>query len=129
MYRSEDCEAFNAQLPHSSLFERPWAGGLDTFHSQLYVERFGTHAFDRLKTQATHMSELWLRTRVASFYDLNAIFETSIIHQALKNDCGRDTLRKRLGSDLERATSTLWTTACKAKRQEYVLSFRAFKEP
>ena len=46
---AREAEAYNRQVPFSARFERPWAGGVDTFHSQLFVERFGRGVFNTMR--------------------------------------------------------------------------------
>jgi anaerobic magnesium-protoporphyrin IX monomethyl ester cyclase len=92
--------AFNRQLPHSEMFERPWAGGIDTLHSQLYVERYGRDIFHRLREQgAGDGARQKRRLRWRSAYDLHVIGENTLIHEALR-------AQNAHGSDLGNKVST-----------------------
>jgi anaerobic magnesium-protoporphyrin IX monomethyl ester cyclase len=82
------CEAFarfNDQLPHWGVFERPWAGGIDTLHTQLYVERFGRDIFHRLREAYQGGTEPWGDVALTTSYNLHEILDNVVIHQAFEN--------------------------------------------
>jgi anaerobic magnesium-protoporphyrin IX monomethyl ester cyclase len=79
---------FNDQLPHCDLFERPWAGGIDTLHSQLYVEAFGRGVFDALRTRARPDAERAYRVTLDFNFDVAQINDNVLIVQALERDDG-----------------------------------------
>lgn len=75
-------EPYNRQVPTSERFERPWAGGVDTLHSHLYVERFGRDIFrDLLAQDTTRPSQ---RIELSSHFDLEEISESAIIASSLR---------------------------------------------
>lgn len=76
-------EPFDRQLPSCDRFERPWAGGVDTFHSQLFVERFGRDVFDHMR--AALPPEPTRSIRLQSRFDLSEVIETALIATAVRN--------------------------------------------
>jgi anaerobic magnesium-protoporphyrin IX monomethyl ester cyclase len=75
-------EDFNKQLPNLPAFERPWAGGIDTHHTSLYIERFGADVFHRLaETFSTEVATDGGPCNVEreSHYDIERAFDNSLI--------------------------------------------------
>jgi hypothetical protein len=92
-----DFSAFNEQLPYRLEFERPWVGGIDTLHTQLYVERYGRDVFTRLREQSKRRVQEAAAApdrgiALESFFDLDEITQNVLIHRALTangaNACG-----------------------------------------
>jgi hypothetical protein len=79
---SHEAEPYNRQLPTSRRFERPWAGGVDTLHSHLFVERFGRTVFRGMRTPDNKRG--LGRIEVRSLYDLEEVIETALIAVSLR---------------------------------------------
>lgn len=74
-------KGFNERLLTTPQFERPWAGGIDTFHSQLWVGRFGRKAFERLRPHVQAAVMPALPIRLHSNFDLDDILENVVVHR------------------------------------------------
>lgn len=79
---TREAEVYNRQVPTSERFERPWAGGVDTLHSHLYVEHFGRHVFDRMRAQEETPSSQ--RIELLSHFDLQEVSESATIASSLR---------------------------------------------
>jgi anaerobic magnesium-protoporphyrin IX monomethyl ester cyclase len=67
--------ALNDQIPHIPAFERPWAGSIDVLHSQLYAERYGKRAFERLRQAAVRRMPREGRVELTLSYDLAEVVD------------------------------------------------------
>ncbi len=76
--------AFNDQLPHAPFFERPWAGGIDTLHSHLWLRRRGRRAFDALRDVFAEPDGFFPPLSVACRFDLDALMENVAIDRATR---------------------------------------------
>jgi hypothetical protein len=74
---AREAEPYNRQIPFSERFERPWAGGVDTFHSQLFVERLGRGVFDMMRVIELNGTPKPIELK--SHFDLAEIIETALI--------------------------------------------------
>lgn len=72
---------FNERLSATPQFERPWAGGIDTFHTQLWVGRFGRNAFERLRPHVEAVEIQAVPIRIHSNFDVDDILENVIVHR------------------------------------------------
>jgi len=79
---TREAEAYNRQVSTSERFERPWAGGVDTLHSHLYVERFGRDIFRDLLAQDT--AQPAQRIELSSHFDLEEVSESATIASSLR---------------------------------------------
>lgn len=121
---------FNQQLPTWSLFERPWLGGIDTFHSQLYIERFGRDVFHRLRDRFHDWRPAWTEISVHSAFDLNAVLENVVIRNALTVPGAEESLRAALpGLPLDDLEARLGEVRRRPRRSLYELRFRPYHEP
>jgi len=79
---TREAEVYNRQVPTSGRFERPWAGGVDTLHSHLYVERFGRDIFQDLLAQDT--AQPAQKIELSSRFDLEEVAESATIASSLR---------------------------------------------
>jgi anaerobic magnesium-protoporphyrin IX monomethyl ester cyclase len=79
---AREAEPYNSQVPFSGRFERPWAGGVDTFHSQLFIERFGRGVFERMRGIEPDWTPKPIQLK--SHYDLPEIIETALIANSIR---------------------------------------------
>jgi hypothetical protein len=93
---AEAAEPYNRQIPYSERFERPWAGGVDTFHSQLFVERFGRDVFDRMRTAEPGPAAPPIQ--LESRFDLSEIVETALIATTIRNGSAETALLTELAA-------------------------------
>ncbi len=76
--------AYVAELAPRPTFERPWAGGIDTFHTFLYLRRFGREVFHDLR--ATHADDVCIfgppvSVTVRSHFDVEAAWTSTLIRR------------------------------------------------
>ena len=79
---TREAEVYNRQVATSERFERPWAGGVDTLHSHLYVERFGRDIFQDLLAHDTAQPPQ--RIELSSHFDLEEVSESATIASSLR---------------------------------------------
>jgi anaerobic magnesium-protoporphyrin IX monomethyl ester cyclase len=122
--------AFNDQLPYLGLYERPWLGGIDTFHSQLYVERYGREVFHRLRQRAAAWEPAWTEVTVQSRFDLDTVLENVVIHNALKMPGARASLVAALPElNAEDLGALTHEVRRRPRRCESTIRFRPYSEP
>jgi anaerobic magnesium-protoporphyrin IX monomethyl ester cyclase len=88
--RPADFADINAALDYFHPFERPWAGGIDTFHSKLYLRRYGRGVFHVLQEQFRRRDEItrpWVGASIASRFDLDEVFQRVLVSGALQYQC------------------------------------------
>jgi hypothetical protein len=127
------CDAFirfNRQLPHLDLFERPWAGGIDTFHTQLYIERHGRDVFHRIRAQRRSADGPWGDVTLFSHFDLDELMENVVIATALDTARGQEQLMQQL-PDIDRARllSELEPLFCRRHPRRHHVKLRLYHEP
>ncbi len=86
---------FRGFLDVWSPFERPWAGGIDTFHTKLYLDRFGRGVFHTLRELHRRELPVHASTTVSSRFDIDEAFEGSMLRAAVAAPC----MREMLGAD------------------------------
>ena len=79
-----DFACFNRQLPHCDAFERPWAGGIDTLHTHLWVERHGRGGFELLRPWLAGSGERRLPISVTSRFDVEEVIENVLIDRTVR---------------------------------------------
>jgi anaerobic magnesium-protoporphyrin IX monomethyl ester cyclase len=129
---SPTCKAFrhfNDQLPHWSVYERPWAGGVDTFHTQLYVERFGRNIFRKLHATHEEQAEPWARVVIATRFNLEEIMENVVLHHGIQslNQMKVDGQSARMATTA--ASANLFAPIPgERSRQDFELRLRQYRE-
>jgi hypothetical protein len=120
---AREAEPFNRQVPFSARFERPWAGGIDTFHSQLFVKRFGRRVFAtmRLSEPSTTPQPIQLK----SHFDLEEIFETAMIATLIRATDGEIHLPPEVES---LSNEVLVPTQRAPSRRTYAVEFKTTRE-
>lgn len=83
-----DFACFNRQLPHCDAFERPWAGGIDTLHTHLWVERHGRGGFEMLRPWLSEGGERRLPVSVTSRFDVEEVIENVLIDRTVRAHAG-----------------------------------------
>jgi len=76
-----DFSQFNDRLPTTPQFERPWAGGIDTFHTQLWVGRFGREVFEKLRPHLEAAAMPALPLQLNSNFDVDDILQNVTVHR------------------------------------------------
>jgi anaerobic magnesium-protoporphyrin IX monomethyl ester cyclase len=116
---AREAEPFNRQVPFSERFERPWAGGIDTFHSQLFVERFGRGVFEMMRVIEPDRKPKPIE--IKSHFDLAEIFETALIATLIRvAGC-----EIRLSPELDALTDEVLIAAQRApSRRTYAVEFK-----
>ncbi|MBN8213199.1 MAG: radical SAM protein [Xanthomonadales bacterium] len=79
-----DFGRFNALLPHCDAFERPWAGGIDTLHTHLWVDRYGRAVFERLRPVLAGHGERRLPVAVTSRFDVEELIQNVLIDRTVR---------------------------------------------
>ncbi|RMB12360.1 B12-binding domain-containing radical SAM protein [Eilatimonas milleporae] len=121
-----DCELlkpFNDQLPADTAFERPWIGGIDTFHTHLYAQRHGRTVFERIRTQNRRRDEN-IDHVTRSPYDIPTVIENVLIHRALTCPDSRGTLP----DDLQQSAEDMIRSLLPGQSQTYRLSILPYRE-
>jgi anaerobic magnesium-protoporphyrin IX monomethyl ester cyclase len=125
----DEFRCFNRQLPHLDLFERPWAGGIDTFHTQLYIERHGRDVFHRLRRRGVPDAPSTV-VSWSSRFDLEELTENVIIHQALATPAGRRRLLEALPDvDAETLVADMRELTRHRVPRRQALRMRLYHEP
>jgi anaerobic magnesium-protoporphyrin IX monomethyl ester cyclase len=120
---AREAEPYNRQVPFSGRFERPWAGGVDTFHSQLFVERFGRGVFERMRGIEPETTPKPIELK--SHFDLPEIIETALIATSIRA-AGCDI---RLPPEVSSLTSEVLIAARRGPSSRiYAVEFKAEKE-
>ena len=81
------------------MFERPWCGGIDTFHTKLYIERYGRGVFAQLAKlfqQEHDILNPQFHISLNSRYNLSEVFENVMIYSSLQTQCSLDRLSQQL---------------------------------
>lgn len=126
---TENYSEFNQQLDHFPPHERPFAGGIDTFHTKLYVLRYGRTIFDRLKERYRNHDPKsfmpWISTTVHSEFDLeNAIRNVMVVSLVDQARIRAAVERELSDEDLSDALSAISEPLERLKRSEtYEFSF------
>ena len=92
----------NAALNYFHAFERPFAGGIDTFHTTLYVKRFGRDVFHRLGEQwrsRDAQTRPWARVDIDSGFAIDEAFDNVLVKAAMEFSCMRERATHELGPD------------------------------
>lgn len=79
-----DFQSFNDQLPFCDLFERPWAGGIDTLHTQLWVERHGRGVFEQLRAGIRQHNDQRLPVSITSGFDVEELIQNVLIDRTAR---------------------------------------------
>ena len=128
-----DCRAFkpfNDSLPHSEAFERPWLGGIDTLHTQLYVRRYGRGIFHSLRERdPARRQDSWLDIDLTSPFDLDAVMENVVIYRALQGDITMASALDGVGQHLEADASESLFQVARTQAADYSLKLRDCREP
>ncbi len=95
-------EGFSRQLDYFETFERPWVGGIDSFHTFLYLKRFGRGIVHQLSK--LHAGDLSVRLRLPvdlpdSYFDLEQVFENVLITAWAEKRRGEDKVLEELGTE------------------------------
>lgn len=127
-----DCTSFkhfNDQLPHWSAYERPWAGGVDTFHTQLYVERFGRGIFRKLRAINQGRTDPWATVVITTRFNLEEIMENVVLHQGIQS-LNRIRADEQSARIVETVTSEnlFAPILSESSRQEFELRLRQYRE-
>jgi anaerobic magnesium-protoporphyrin IX monomethyl ester cyclase len=125
--REDSFAEFNDCLPHWNLWERPWVGGIDTLHTQLYVERFGRQVFRELQQQYGRTEEPWASIAVSSKFDLDQVMTNVMLHDALKCQSALE-LVAGAGISAGIVEQSLASTESEDETKEYVVQFRQYRE-
>ena len=125
--REDSFKKFNDCLPHWNLWERPWAGGIDTLHTQLYVERFGRGIFHDLQQQYRYAEEPWASITVSSKFDLDHVMTNVMLHDALRCPSSL-ALVEEAGIPENIAEAVMACTENEEETKEYVMNFRQYRE-
>ena len=119
---------FNRQLNYCHTFERPWAGGIDTFHSKLYLQRYGKTIFHEISHRYAGTDECtrpWSELSLKSRFDIDKVFDNVLIHCAERAQCNRDKMESLLGDELDPVLSECRAPLpCGEVRQTYHLQLR-----
>jgi anaerobic magnesium-protoporphyrin IX monomethyl ester cyclase len=93
-----DFRRFNQQIAYPrGVFERPWAGGIDTLHTKLYVTRFGRDVFHHLAKREENPPRVPIRIR--SRFNLDEVVEANHFAQLLRNERLKQTVRALAGKE------------------------------
>lgn len=102
--RPADFVHFNRQIPYPrAAFERPWAGGIDTLHTKLYVSRFGNDVFRHLAKREENPARRSLRMR--SRFNLDEVVEADHFARLLRDRRLGQTVRALAGEDFDEISS------------------------
>lgn len=119
---------FNDQLKYFHTFERPWVGGIDAFHSKLYLQRFGKRIFHELPHRYTDRDDLtrpWNIVEVESNFDIEAAFDNVLMYSASQTACFYKKLQDEMGEDLEAALEEVQIPLTRnEQRSSYTVRFR-----
>ncbi len=97
-----DFEAFNKALDYFHTYERPWAGGIDTFHTKLYVQRYGRDIFHRLRETYRERQDVtypWAALQVQSHFDIDEVFDNVLVSAAARYSCNLSKLTEAMGDE------------------------------
>jgi hypothetical protein len=103
-------QGFNRQLDHLPIFERPWAGGIDTFHSKLYIVHFGRGIFHRLRDRrrnALTRIRPPRRVSVVSHFDLDEVTQNVRTVDAVSCPIRSAAVRAVLGAEFDEALAMI----------------------
>ncbi len=125
----QDYDELNAALDYFEIFERPWCGGIDTFHSKLYIKKYGRNIFSRIQKQLHNRLDQvipQLSISVKSQFNLSDVFDNVLIYSALQYTCSLDKLSREMSeqeiqSGLEAVTTPMNHENISAR---YSLQFR-----
>jgi anaerobic magnesium-protoporphyrin IX monomethyl ester cyclase len=108
--KEELCEsrlqAFNSDINYPGPFERPWVGGIDTFHSFLFLKKFDRMIFHRLSQTASRTSEP-ISFSIKSRFDLEALFYNVHLRNLLKTKINHELVSQIAGEDFEEVKTSL----------------------
>jgi anaerobic magnesium-protoporphyrin IX monomethyl ester cyclase len=97
---------FNRRLNYPRYFERPWAGGIDTLHTKLYIERFGRDVFHRLGERylgPTGCPGPGPRVRVVSRFDVHELMQNVRTFEVASCPVRSSAARAMLGGQFDEA--------------------------
>jgi hypothetical protein len=121
---------FNELLPHWSVFERPWAGGIDTLHTQLYIERFGRGVFHKLRRKYEGQADPWGKVVITTSFNLDEVLANTVIHDAVQSLDGKGELaaEPRKIADAAISAGLLAPLMSEGMRQNFELQLRQYRE-
>jgi hypothetical protein len=124
------CNAFadeNDRLPYVDIFERPWAGGIDTLHTQLYVEHGGRDVFKRVYPGGRTRAVAPHQVSLTSSFDLDRILQNVAIAEVMRRSTAACEL---LSQDLTAGVSTVLAPLARSEQQEsYCIELVPYREP
>lgn len=96
-----DIEALNMRVGYFDTFERPWCGGIDTFHSKLYLERYGRNVFADIQARFSNQLNIIKPERqiaVRCLFDLEDVFENVMMYAVLQSSCSVGKLQAQMNA-------------------------------
>ena len=99
MGQESDYVSLNEKLDYFVGFERPWCGGIDTFHTKLYISHFGRDVFAKIREQYQNQLDSikpLLSISVNSKYDLGNVFDNVMIYSSLQYSCNVERYRQHM---------------------------------
>lgn len=116
-------QPFNDQLPAKAEFERPWVGGIDTFHTHLYVEKHGRTIFEAMRASSDTI-QINIDHTTRSPYDIPAVIENVLIHRVLT--C--PDASQALPEEMQQSAEELIGSVRRGQDQTYRLSILPYRE-
>ncbi len=118
---------FNKQLDYFHTFERPFVGGIDTFHSTLYINKFGKNVFYEIQKKFSKLDELtrpWNAIHIESHFNLEDVFDNVLIANASKSVNIYNALEEIIGKkELKKIMKEIPTPLKRNKKSKYNLKF------
>jgi radical SAM superfamily enzyme YgiQ (UPF0313 family) len=121
----DDLAVFNEGIGYPDRYERPWAGGIDSFHTALYLEYYDKHIFNTLAGLGPEANKDYFEVSIPSFFDLEQMFANVYLFNTYKSEHGQELLKTIAGGALPSLIQNLSAEMTQSpKASVYSLKFR-----